>query len=206
MDSVSEVSKSSWRLMHVDESLEGPNGYAAFELEWLDTSIKFLHGSLDVPGVVIEDVVRTLIADILLDPEVVEPELDAIEEACNHFRRYLRRLRDGPETDRLLDDQEFLQVNRYFQALAKVADRRRYFRTKARRIGMCHHSVQPGDIVCDFKTAAVPYVLRPTSRIGEFGEEVFTLVGDAYVHGIMKGEAFTVAEQEGIQERLFTVA
>jgi hypothetical protein len=61
-------------------------------------------------------------------------------------------------------------------------------------------------MVCIFKTAPVPLVLRPPSLAGESEHGAYTLVGEAYVHGIMNGEAFFMAAQENILEQCFTIA
>lgn len=54
-------------------------------------------------------------------------------------------------------------------------------------------SALPGDIVCVVFGAIVQYVLRRISGKG------FELVGEAYVHGIMDGEAIGL----GLQEEVF---
>ncbi|KAK8006047.1 heterokaryon incompatibility protein-domain-containing protein [Apiospora marii] len=59
------------------------------------------------------------------------------------------------------------------------------YRTRRGYLGTGPHRVQRGDVVCVFMGAAVPFILRPR---GDDGEEGYTLVGDAYVHGIMDGE------------------
>jgi hypothetical protein len=86
------------------------------------------------------------------------------------------------------------------------ASGRRPFSTKGGRIGLGHRSIKAGDMVCIFKTAPVPLVLRPPSLAGESEHGAYTLVGEAYVHGIMNGEAFFMAAQENILEQCFTIA
>jgi hypothetical protein len=58
-------------------------------------------------------------------------------------------------------------------------------------IGLFPSGIQPGDIVCVFFGASVPYVLRTVG--GEstdgFYRVIHQLVGPCYVHGIMDGEA-----------------
>ena len=57
------------------------------------------------------------------------------------------------------------------------------FRTDGNLLGMGSRSVEVGDEVWVLKGGNVPFVLRRVK------EGVYRLVGDAYVHGIMHGEA-----------------
>lgn len=59
---------------------------------------------------------------------------------------------------------------------------RKLIRTQGEYIGLCTEYVQPGDRVCILFGAQVPFILRP---VREFWE----VIGEAYVHGIMDGEA-----------------
>ena len=60
---------------------------------------------------------------------------------------------------------------------------RRLFRTAENFLGIVSHSLLPIDEVWIAAGAAAPIVLRPAQQ------DRFTLVGEAYVHGIMMGEA-----------------
>ena len=53
-----------------------------------------------------------------------------------------------------------------------------------------------GDVICVFQGLPVPYVLRPVH--GDAGT-VYRIIGEAYVHGIMSGEAMG-SEQRPLQE------
>ncbi|KAE9368056.1 HET-domain-containing protein [Stipitochalara longipes BDJ] len=66
----------------------------------------------------------------------------------------------------------------------------RPFISKKGYIGLAPASAIPGDIVCVIFGAIVPYILRRVSDKG------FELVGEAYVHGIMDGEAIEIGLQE----------
>lgn len=61
---------------------------------------------------------------------------------------------------------------------------RRLFRTKEGFAGLCPESTKPGDEFFLLANAHVPFVLRSVSS------GVYELVGEAYVHGFMKGQAF----------------
>ena len=53
-------------------------------------------------------------------------------------------------------------------------------------IGLAPVGVTKGDLICCFMGANVPFILRqPNPSVGEF-----KLVGEAYIYGLMEGEAF----------------
>lgn len=55
------------------------------------------------------------------------------------------------------------------------------------RFGFTCSGVQPGDVVCVFDDSVSPFVLRKVDD--KDGNERYKFVGDAYVHGLMYGEA-----------------
>lgn len=55
-------------------------------------------------------------------------------------------------------------------------------------IGFAPIESEPGDVVVAVVGGSVPYVLRPTGR-GRGRQREYTFIGDAYVHGVMDGEA-----------------
>jgi Heterokaryon incompatibility protein (HET) len=59
---------------------------------------------------------------------------------------------------------------------------RRLIRTQQKFLGICSKHAQPGDRICILFGSQVPFVLRPA---GAFWE----VIGEAYIHGIMDGEA-----------------
>jgi len=70
-------------------------------------------------------------------------------------------------------------------AINSIYRDRRIFRTRDKNyVGICHDSTAKGDMVVLIAGAEVPFVLRQDSKTADR----FTLVGAAYVHGIMYGE------------------
>ncbi|MCJ1456892.1 hypothetical protein MMC28_007258 [Mycoblastus sanguinarius] len=69
-----------------------------------------------------------------------------------------------------------------FKALGSY---RRMFRTVSGHLGLGPQAMQAGDTVCLISGAPIPFVIRksPFSKANRY-----TLVGEAYVHGIMHGE------------------
>jgi hypothetical protein len=77
---------------------------------------------------------------------------------------------------------------------------RRFIVTKLGLIGFAPDSCERGDLVVVMPGGAVPYVLRPAklpdNRETE-GKKCYKILGDAYIHGIMDGEAFELFEKRG---------
>ena len=69
----------------------------------------------------------------------------------------------------------------YGQALKRLHSRRPFI-TLTGFVGLCPSVVEPGDEVCIFFGGKAPYVVRPQQN------GTYSLVGEAYVHGIMYGE------------------
>ena len=66
----------------------------------------------------------------------------------------------------------------------------RFAITKRGYIALVPHCAQVGDRIALFLGTSVPFVLRESNRCSlTHGKVFFRLVGDAYVHGIMDGEA-----------------
>jgi hypothetical protein len=68
---------------------------------------------------------------------------------------------------------------------SKMLGHRRVFSTDRELIGTSFETIQPDDEVWILKGGKVPYILRP-SAAGRY-----RLIGGAYVHGVMHGEAVT---------------
>ncbi|KAN0108568.1 HET domain containing protein [Hyaloscypha variabilis] len=56
-------------------------------------------------------------------------------------------------------------------------------------ICMAQPDTRPGDLICVISGVDVPFVIRRADQV-----DCFTLVGDAYVHGLMQGEILTRSE------------
>jgi hypothetical protein len=75
------------------------------------------------------------------------------------------------------------EVGTYMTQMVSACGARRFAVTEKGYIALVPGCAIEGDQVCVFLGSGVPYILRPAS------EGRFLLVGDAYIHGIMDGEA-----------------
>ncbi|KAI0469144.1 HET-domain-containing protein [Xylaria cf. heliscus] len=103
--------------------------------------------------------------DLMFEPELssLGPDAGPIPEAMR-----MRRLED-PQG---------------YANMCRAVAGRRFAITDHGYVGLVPDMTRDGDKVCVLKGVNVPFVLR------EVGEQQYILVGDAYVHGIMQGEAF----------------
>lgn len=88
----------------------------------------------------------------------------------------------------LLDESELVQDidRRAQQTLILGPTRGRVlFMTTTGYLGLGPHGTQEGDLIYVILGSSVPYVLRPDQD----GTQAFQLIGEAYVQGIMQGEA-----------------
>ena len=100
------------------------------------------------------------------------------------YENVLRTFDSHADADNAIPDAFYLIDN-----AAGVAQRgRKFTATEFGRMGLVPHHATKGDVVAVLTGGRVPIVLRPH-------EGYYTVVGDAYVHGIMDGEAFENLEE-----------
>jgi hypothetical protein len=85
----------------------------------------------------------------------------------------------------------------YATSLLACCDRR-FFTTTAGRVGIGPRCMQPEDIVVILRGGRTPFILRKKS-------DGYWLLGDAYVHGVMHGEAVQMERDRGGSEVVFPV-
>ena len=85
---------------------------------------------------------------------------------------------------------------------------RRFFTSSSGYIGLVPSTTIIGDRVCVLSGGRMPYVLRPShKKTGEHSGDSpeYTFVGDAYVHGLMDGEAIDMVEQGLLEMQTLTL-
>ena len=81
----------------------------------------------------------------------------------------------------------------FWYDLLQTARNRQFCVTRKGYMGWAPPTAKPGDCICIFFGGQVPYVVRPNGKEYEF-------LGEAYIHGIMNGEALSM---EGIKMETF---
>ena len=95
-----------------------------------------------------------------------------------------------------------LQALTYISNQRRALHNRRIFRTSKGYYGVGHRTLEVGDICCVIRGANVPFVLRkpplePNCSI-QISENLsaYRMVGEAYIQGVMNGEALKALEGE----------
>ncbi|KAL8829021.1 MAG: hypothetical protein Q9170_006349 [Blastenia crenularia] len=98
----------------------------------------------------------------------------------------VERMQEGLNFNEIIEieDATYRKSVDAFYPYMNIPLRMRLFRTENSRLGMGPRSVSEGDEAWVFQGARVPFVLRPNLETGRY-----KLIGQAYVHGMMQGEA-----------------
>jgi hypothetical protein len=94
-----------------------------------------------------------------------------------------------------VDDHEF-NVEKVVARLSRCCLNRRFFVTEQGYMGLSFPETRVGDIVCVFPGLEVPFIVRPDG-------EYYLLVGEAYVQGLMDGEAMQDLDAGLVQLQTF---
>jgi hypothetical protein len=86
----------------------------------------------------------------------------------------------------------------YVHVAHSMSYKRCFFRTSKGYMCLGPNAMEAGDVVCILFGCKVPYVLRPV-------DGHYLLVGDAYVHGIMDGEAMEQLASGELKEELLII-
>lgn len=89
-----------------------------------------------------------------------------------------------PSACKTLDDESSVRLH-----IVRVYRKRCLFRTRAGRLGLGPQSVKPGDGVWLVAGSRTPYLLRKKEQGEGEARERLGFLGEAYVHGVMYGEA-----------------
>lgn len=100
------------------------------------------------------------------------------------FERILREQLRFPRDGTHYDERES-SAAQYYRAMINACYHRSFFATRDGRIGLGPKTIEQGDVVAVLFGATFPVILRPVNNHN--GEH--ELVGVAYVHGMMAGEA-----------------
>lgn len=98
-----------------------------------------------------------------------------------------------PSACKTLDDESSVRLH-----IVRVYRKRCLFRTRAGRLGLGPQSVRPGDGVWLVAGSRTPYLLRKKEQGDEEERERLGFLGEAYVHGVMYGEAAAGITKEGM--------
>ncbi|KAH6716700.1 heterokaryon incompatibility protein [Leptodontidium sp. MPI-SDFR-AT-0119] len=108
----------------------------------------------------------------------------------------IRAIRDGIEEPEKLGDMNC------FSMIREMLESWQFCLTDSKHFSMIPAGSVSGDIIVVLDGAKVPLVLRPVPSDDSPNTTGFSVVGGAYVHGLMDGEVIT----GGFEERAFTIS
>ncbi|EPE24876.1 hypothetical protein GLAREA_11457 [Glarea lozoyensis ATCC 20868] len=93
---------------------------------------------------------------------------------------YHSHVRYGPGTNAALMERTARRILRQMPVRGRT-----YFSTEGGSVGLGSSLVRPGDNICIFYNEPTPYIIRALSA----GSDHYSFIGEAYVDGVMHGEA-----------------
>ena len=133
---------------------------------------------------------RILIADMLSNRR-------APESIAKVYDCWRRKKEKSPREQGLAED-ELLSALAYDLSVSAATSERRLFVSLDQRMGLVPNAAREGDVICVLFGGQMPLVLRPK-------REFFELIGEAYVYGIMDGEAMQDLEAGKYHEQDFVL-
>lgn len=124
---------------------------------------------------------------------------DSAKEYNAHKRRLVQHSQLSSPTDSTLDPESGFDKT-YLEALGRWLKNRRFFVTQAGRIGIGPQVMKKDDLVAILHGSRVPIVLRQCRH-----RYSYFMVGQAYVDGIMFGEAFEAHVEAGTVDMRFNL-
>ena len=114
---------------------------------------------------------------------------DHLQEHRSDFAAYWKLLSSDVSADPTLNEPQPPLIDdsageRFFLDMKNACNGRSFLFTEKGRYGLGPCIAQPGDLCCVIFGAKVPFLLRRTETEGHY-----KLVGEVYLHGIMRGEA-----------------
>ncbi|KAK5737959.1 hypothetical protein LTR17_006399 [Elasticomyces elasticus] len=107
-----------------------------------------------------------------------------------NFQAFWKLVNGSPsESDRIVDQHHIGDADAFWFDVNLSCKGRSFFTTSKGHCGLGPSITQPGDVCYVFKGARVPFVVKPSAGIPR-------LLGEAYVHGFMNGEAVDLCEHD----------
>ena len=181
----------------------GPTGSAAKVLEWeskcLELSRETYHGqalnSTEPSDIVPEEHWRTIVGDKVSDMDTRSlPEV--FGQTYQTWKDLLISLRDNRDYPGHPDD--LTVINAYSHWVENACTGRKFFSTTGGSVGIGPVKMREGDHICVFESGRPVYVLRRKKST----ESVYELLGDAFVFGLMSGQALAMP---GLDREIFVL-
>ena len=139
---------------------------------------------------------RTLTANLTPDRTEADADFERAFDAYLDFHDAKTAEARGEPIQ--LDDETVVYAHLYFRGISEVSAHRAIGITYKGYVASIPLNSLPGDHVCVLHGGRLPYIIRQVEN-----EEKFILLGDSYVHGIMKGEVLSCVAPEAVRDITF---
>ena len=199
---------------------QGTDGHPIANLasmqKWLSNCYSLAGRTIPTPEGVRSGFLRTITGNMLGRPIEFNPHLCTLQHCYEVHQKFTEAQMTIPPDYRgwrpTADDN--LALSRIASSIRDICNGRNGFSTHANLLGIGPVHVAPGDLICVFQGVRLPLILRKLDNQASSPLMTFDpgknhdrcqLVGEAYVHSIMHGEAYTLREDSGIREQFFTL-
>lgn len=151
------------------------------DAQWFPNAIKIAFPDNKMTPDSFEAFWRTCCCNRTIDGEVVGPDF---ADCFSDWTKAMTGLK-------LRDFEEYqAKARKFMESFSRFCNNRRLFRSEKSRFGWGPDQVRAGDVLCVLNGGSIPLVLRPAGTSG------FEVIGDAYAHGMMDGEAMDMGLEE----------
>jgi hypothetical protein len=112
-----------------------------------------------------------------------------------YWRLRLQSTSTNPSLEGLQEGEEKGDEERFWWDMSLSGEGRSFLITQKGYYGLGPWIAEPGDLCCILIGANVPFVLRKTDK-----ESHYRLVGETYIHGLMRGEILDTMDGNGLTE------
>lgn len=131
-----------------------------------------------------------------------KPAEENMKQHRDNFAAYWKLrsvLRPGEPTDDFNGDPNKGDAEQFVLDIQQSCQARSFVITEKGYVGLGPWISKPGDVCCLIPGSRVPFVLR------QDGDARFGLVGEAYLHGLMRGEIFDLIGRDDLKEETIVI-
>ena len=195
IDTVKDLVSRDWLFSGSFKMLRAPDGLNAHLLAWDQECRQLSHETIGGDPFWEEAHVRTIIGDVTSH----DLSYDQLQDQYRIWKDWIEhsvRRKDARNIKH-----EWHTCLPFYDAMQAACAGRKFFSTEEGRIGIGSPSLLPGDQLCVLINGRPVYILRRsiTSNEGEHSPTKYNLMGNAYVDGLMNGEAFDLDDRPPIE-------
>jgi len=128
-----------------------------------------------------------------------------MERHRNNFAAYWKlRFPAGEGGGRFGGDPGVGDADQFWLDMRMSSEGRCFVITKEGFVGLGPWVVETGDVLCRIPGAKVPYVLGKTDDVDGDGS-YYRFIGEAFLHGLMRGEVHGLIASRGLQEETIII-